>query len=69
VTCPVSGKRHSWEKLGLDVVFGRLRRSRRCSFCGSVKTLPYKAEIAADRKAREWFEGWKFDRDNGPTGV
>lgn len=41
MACPVSGNRHSWWKCGLDVVRGRLRRKRRCSFCGAVKFLPY----------------------------
>mgnify|MGYP000377276298 CR=1 FL=1 len=41
MACPVSGTHHSWWKCGLDVIAGKLRRVRRCVWCGAEKSLPY----------------------------
>lgn len=41
VICLDGGTHHSWWKLGLDVVNGKLRRLRRCVWCGVERTVAY----------------------------
>lgn len=39
--CVTLNGRHIWERLGLDVVNGRLVRRRKCYCCGATKTVRY----------------------------